>query len=90
MTWLEFALLHADEPCTVRVETPGSGTVPVGPCVIAHRETGTTVLCPPDTEAPPGTRIILPEGESVEVVGAHHLDPAGTRLPEHRQFDVVR
>ena len=89
MNWLEFALLLVDEPCTVRVEAPGRGPVPVGPCVIAQRPDGATVLCPPDTVAPPGSRITLPAGETVEVVTTVHLDAFGTRLPEHQQLDVT-
>jgi hypothetical protein len=89
VNWLEFALLHVDEPCTVRVEAPGSGPVPVGPCVIAQRPDGATVLCPPDTVAPPGSRIILPDGGTVEVVTTVHLAALGTRMPEHQQLDVA-
>ena len=93
MNWLEFALLHVDEPVTVRVEAPGRRPVPVGPCVIAHHDGATTVLCPPDTIAPPGTRITLPAGDTVEtltVVTTVHLSAHGTRLPAHQQLDVAR
>ncbi|GIF42984.1 hypothetical protein BC793_1252 [Actinoplanes xinjiangensis] len=89
VNWLEFALLHVDEPCTVRVEAPGRRAVPVGPCVIARRPDGFTVLCPPDTVAPPGSRITMPAGDTVEVVTAVHLAALGTRLPEHQQLDVA-
>jgi hypothetical protein len=89
VNWLEFALLHVDEACTVRVEAPGCGPVPVGPCVIAQRPDGATVLCPPDTVAPPGSRITLPAGETVEVLTTVHLSALGTRLPEHQQLDVA-
>lgn len=89
MNWLEFTLLHVDEPCTVSVQAPGRRPVPVGPCVIAHRADGTTLLCPPDTEAPPGSRITLPAGDTVEVVTALRLEAHGTRLPEHQQLDVA-
>ncbi|PRX13848.1 hypothetical protein [Actinoplanes italicus] len=89
MNWLEFALLHVDEACTVQVAAPGRSPVPVGPCVIARRPDGATVLCPPDTVAPPGTRITLPAGETVEVVATVHLAALGTRLPEHQQLDVA-
>ena len=93
MNWLEFALLHVDEPVTVRVEAPGRRPVPVGPCVIAHHHGTTTVLCPPDTVAPPGTRITMPAGDTVEtltVVATVHLAAHGTRLPAHQQLDVTR
>lgn len=89
MNWLEFALMHVDEPVTVRVEAPGRRPVPVGPCVIARRGGATTVLCPPDTVAPPGTVIVLPAGDTVEVVTGFLLESHGTRLPEHRQLDVA-
>lgn len=89
MNWLEFALTHVDEPCTLRVEAPGRRPEPVGPCVIARHDGGTTVLCPPDTEAPPGSRITLPDGRTAEVVTSLHLASLGTRLPAHQQLDVV-
>ncbi|SDT81138.1 hypothetical protein [Actinoplanes derwentensis] len=88
MNWLEFALRHVGEPITVRVEAPGREPVPIGPCVVARHDHGTTLLCPPDVVAPPGTRITLPAGDTVEVVATVHLDAHGTRLPAHQQLDV--
>ncbi|MEV6302219.1 hypothetical protein AB0M02_22575 [Actinoplanes sp. NPDC051861] len=84
VNWLEFSLLHATEPCAVQVET-GNGPVQVGPCLVTDR----TVFCPPDTVAPPGSRITLPTGDTVRVVDAHYLDSCGTRLPEHWQLEVA-
>ncbi len=89
VNWLEFALNHVEEPCSLRVEAPGRRPVPIGPCVIARHDAGTTVLCPPDTVAPPGSRITLPGGETAEVVAALHMASLGTRLPAHQQLDVV-
>ncbi|WP_229071070.1 hypothetical protein [Actinoplanes sp. DH11] len=79
MDWLEFALLHADEPRTVQVD----GT-DVGPCLV-H---GEVIFCPPDTVAEPGTRVTLPGGRAVRVRNAIFMDALGTRLPEHLQLDV--
>ncbi|MFC7533886.1 hypothetical protein [Actinoplanes sp. GCM10030250] len=87
MNWLEFSLLHTTEPCAVEVRAAtGSAPVQVGPCVV----TDSTVFCPPDTVAPPGSRITLPTGDTVRVLNAHFLDSCGTRLPEHWQLDVTR
>ncbi|HWS33471.1 MAG TPA: hypothetical protein VN408_12085 [Actinoplanes sp.] len=89
MNWLEFALSRAAEPVTVRVEAPGRRPEAVGPCVLARHDGGTTVLCPPDTVAPPGSRIVLPNGEIAEVAVDLHLAALGTRLPGHRQLDLT-
>jgi hypothetical protein len=91
VNWLEFAMLHAEETCTVEVAAVRGASgyaepVVVGPCVIADA----TVCCPPDTVAPPGSLITLPTGDTVRVVGVHYLDPQGTRLPEHLQLDLGR
>lgn len=91
MNWLEFAILHADDTCTVEVAAV-KGTrgyappVPVGPCMVADG----IVFCPPDTVAPPGSLITLPDGGTARVADVHYLDPQGTRLPEHLQLDLSR
>ncbi|GLY06946.1 hypothetical protein Acsp01_73250 [Actinoplanes sp. NBRC 101535] len=86
VNWLEFTLLHTSGPCSLRLHTGLGDTVEVGPCLVTDR----TIFCPPDTVAPPGTRLVLPSGETVRVVAAHFLDAAGTALPEHWQLDVTR
>ncbi|GAA1635948.1 hypothetical protein [Actinoplanes couchii] len=89
MNWLEFALTRVGEPCSLRLEAPGRRPIPIGPCVVARHDGGTTILCPPDTIAPPGSRVTLPDGATAEVVASLHLAAHGTRLPAHQQLDVV-
>ncbi|MEU4558705.1 hypothetical protein AB0F72_09950 [Actinoplanes sp. NPDC023936] len=81
MNWLEFALLHADEPRTVHVD----GTE-VGPCLVRNE----VIFCPPDTVAPPGTPVTLPGGRAARVRNAIFMDSCGTGLPEHLQLDIQR
>ncbi|WP_127553816.1 hypothetical protein [Actinoplanes sp. OR16] len=79
MNWLEFALLHAEAPHTVRVD----GTE-VGPCLVNER----VIFCPPDTVAAPGAQVTLPGGRAVRVRDAIFMDSCGTGLPEHLQLDI--
>ncbi|HEU0041411.1 MAG TPA: hypothetical protein VFQ15_03570 [Jiangellaceae bacterium] len=43
----------------------------------------TQVYCPPDTVAPPGSRVTLPSGAVSKVLDAAALTDAGLDLPEH-------
>ena len=71
----------------------------VGPCVVddtnrriavqtqdaegTEAVSSTTVLCPPGTMAPPGSRVTLPNGRTARVLATSNLDAHGLPLPEH-------
>lgn len=46
----------------------------------------TTVYAPPETTAPPGSRVTLPSGRTARVLAASHLDAHGHPLPEHLEL----
>jgi len=46
----------------------------------------TTVYAPPETTAPPGSRVTLPSGRTAKVLAASHLDAHGHPLPEHLEL----
>ncbi|MEV6344093.1 hypothetical protein [Actinoplanes sp. NPDC051851] len=100
MNWLEFAMLHAPAPTTVRVTArQGEEPIVVGPCVVNHTTrpvpageglvlSTVIVFCPPDTVAPPGSLVTLPGGKTSRVLNASFLDAHGFRLPGHWQLDL--
>lgn len=77
----------------------------VGPCVVddSNRRvvaqtqdteggevvSSTTVFCPPDTVAPPGSRVTLPwNGRVTRVLATSYLDDHGLGLPEHLELSL--
>ena len=77
----------------------------VGPCVVddSNRRvvaqtqdteggevvSSTTVFCPPDTVAPPGSRVTLPwNGRTTRVLATSFLDDHGLGLPEHIELSL--
>lgn len=48
----------------------------------------TTVFAPPDTVAPPGSRITLPTGRTARVLAASFMDAHGHPLPEHWELSL--
>lgn len=49
----------------------------------AEAVSSTTVYAPPDTVAPPGSRVILPSGRVARVLAVARLDDHGIGLPSH-------
>ncbi|OKI47232.1 hypothetical protein [Micromonospora sp. CB01531] len=79
--------------------------VDVGPCVVDDTTrrvvaqtqdaeggevvSGTTVAAPPDTVAPPGSRVTLPWSDRVtRVLATSYLDDHGLGLPEHLELSL--
>ena len=76
----------------------------VGPCVVddtsrrvavqtqdtegAEAVSSTTVFCPPETVAPPGSRVQLDSGRITRVLSTSFLDAHGLGLPEHVELSL--
>lgn len=69
-------------PCVVE-DTRRLVRVQTQDAVGAEAVSSTTVYAPPDTPAPPGSRVILPSGRVARVLAVARLDDHGLGLPAH-------
>lgn len=62
--------------------------VQTGDAAGAQKLSSTTVLAPPDTVAPEGSRVTLPSGTVTTVITSSFLDAHGHDLPEHVEISL--
>lgn len=54
----------------------------------AEQVSSTTVYCPPDVVAPPGSRVTIPGRPAARVLAVSRLDAHGLPLPSHVELSL--